>query len=616
MIGKMMGMLVVLVGSFSAVGAAEAVEVAGKVDAVTVYRGQAVVTRLIELAGPAGLREVVVSDLPEHVVPGSIHAESADGVEVRSVRYRVRPVRQDVREEVRKLDEQIRQVQDELQANERHRQLIAEQKAYLAKLEQFVAATANVELTKGVLNAETLKDLSSFQYEQRTQLTEEELKLQLQQRDLTEKQELLQRKRNEITGSSSRTAREAVVFVNLRGADGGQLRLRYLVERATWSPSYNIRSGGDGQQVLVEYNASIQQMSGEDWTDVSMTLSTATPTLVAKAPVLTPMKIALAPISTEQAGTGVMSMSRYEEERIKLMEQKKQADQKRRSRPKSASKKPRKGAGQQVDLFFADAISGGSLTVQADIELNQLANEIQSLDFMNLESIKRNQSPSRPKVNEGITVTYSLASRTSLPSRSDRQLIQIASLPMKGQFYKVASPVLTNYVYEEASVSNASNMVLLAGPVSTYLADQFVGHGAIPTVAVGEKFTVGFGIDSSLRATRELVEKDEDVQGGNRIVKFTYRLALENFGSDAAVVRLLDRLPQAKETDIKLTLVSPGRELSEDPDYRHNGHKKGILRWEIEVPTDAVGPEAASIEYQFRLEYDKQMAVTGLALAG
>src|ERR1051325_4615838 len=87
--------------------AAEPQMTKGTLDEVTVYRNQALVTRKIDVAGPAGLHEVVVSDLPEYLVPESLYAESADGVEVRSVRYRVRPVEKDVREEVRELDEKI-----------------------------------------------------------------------------------------------------------------------------------------------------------------------------------------------------------------------------------------------------------------------------------------------------------------------------------------------------------------------------------------------------------------------------------------------------------------------------------------------------------------------------
>src|ERR1019366_54112 len=112
-----------------------------------------------------GLGEIVVSDLPDRIVPASIFAEAGaagagDGVEVRSVRYRERPIGQDVRDEVRKLDDQIQQLNDKLAAIAKQQQLLQEQRTYLDKLENFSAPTATVEMTKGVLNAEQLKSLT------------------------------------------------------------------------------------------------------------------------------------------------------------------------------------------------------------------------------------------------------------------------------------------------------------------------------------------------------------------------------------------------------------------------------------------------------------------------
>ena len=213
---------------------------------------------------------------------------------------------------------------------------------------------------------------------------------------------------------------------------------------------------------------------------------------------------------------------------------------------------------------------------------------------------------------EGVSVSYVLPNVTSLPSRSDRQLIQIASLPMKGDFYRVAIPVLTSFVYREASVVNQGQQVLLAGPVSTYVGGQFVGRGDLPTVAVGQRFTVGLGIDTSLRASRQLVRKEDTIQGGNRVAELTYELEIENFGPEAAEVRLLDRLPTAKESEVKLTLVSAGSDLSSDDTYEQTERKKGILRWDVKVPAQATGLKAFRNEYKLQMEYDKQLAIAGL----
>jgi uncharacterized protein (TIGR02231 family) len=266
-----------------------------------------------------------------------------------------------------------------------------------------------------------------------------------------------------------------------------------------------------------------------------------------------------------------------------------------------------KGASQQVEGQVP-------LLFMGDEELNRLANEIQSLDLLAQGRIVREQA-TKAAITEDVSVTYAVAGRISLPSRSDRQLIQVASLPLTGEFYKVATPLLTPYVYDEAAVTNTAELVLLAGPVSTYMGGQFVGHGEIPTVSVGESFNIGFGVDSSLRAGRELTEKNETVQGGNRVIELTYRLAIENFGTAPARVRLYDRMPQTPRQDIKLSLVSSGQDLSDDPGYLRTEHKKNILRWEVEVPAKAIGHQAKTVSYQFRLEYDKQMTVAGLAMA-
>lgn len=591
--------LVVSVQSF-----AQSLELRGKLDAVTVYRGQAMVTRVVEVPAPGGSREVVVTDLPAKVVGGSIFAESANGTQVRSVLYRERPVAQDVREDVRKIDESIKGLQDEIAANQRNLVLLNEQKAYLAKLEQFVAPTAQHELTRGVLNAETLKSLTGFVFEQHKGVAAEELKLGREARELAEKMNLLQRQRQELTKGSSKTVREAVLFVNLP-PQGGKIRVGYLVEDATWEPSYNVRADAERKNVNVEYNASVQQQSGEDWTDVMMTLSTASPTLLAKAPSLTPLTVALTAPGQQQAQSFSLGAN-YQEARKNFKAQRDVEEQNR----------SRFGINNSVQQQVAPAqvkIDGIAVNAE-DVNLNKLAGELQVLELLAKDTrLKEDDAKSKPE--EGVSVNYELASRTSLPSRSDRQLIQIASMPMKGEFYKVAIPVLTNYVYDEAEITNDSKQVLLAGPMMTYVGGQFVGHSAVPTVAVGQTFTVGFGIDSSMRAGRELVDKTETVQGGNRLLNFTYRLNIENFGSAPAKVRLMERMPTAKETEVKVTLVSTGSELSKEEAYQQTERKKGILRWDVEVPAQARGTKAFTMDYRLGVEFDKQMSIAGIAAA-
>jgi hypothetical protein len=141
-----------------------AVEANGRVTHVTLYRGQAQVTRTIPVPGEAGLMELIVGNLPEQVAPNSLFAEGGDAVEVRAVQYRTRAVGEEPREEVRKLDDQIAAVQREIELAQKKQALLTHRTEYLGRLENFVGPTAQTDLSRGVLDAEALERLTTFTF--------------------------------------------------------------------------------------------------------------------------------------------------------------------------------------------------------------------------------------------------------------------------------------------------------------------------------------------------------------------------------------------------------------------------------------------------------------------
>lgn len=579
---------------------AEAAEVRGRIESVTVYRGQALVTRVIELPKGDGLAEIVVTDLPPSIEPASVYAESGGGIEVRSVQFRTRPVAQDVREDVRKLDAEIQSVQETLAGIAAATGRLAEQKNYLNQLQGFVAPTAQVELTKGVLNADTLTKLTDYVFKSREAISVQELALAKQQREAQQLLELKSRERQKVADGSNRNVNEAVVFLS-RGATSGPLKVRYLVNGASWSPSYNARAGEKREGLTLEYFASVQQLSGEDWDGVSLDLSTASPTLAARGPELGAMVVSLGTPAPEGE-----SKAEYAKLKDALGRQQADLDRKRSLTNASASANMPGTSGQvrsddDSRLGYKDFDAG----------LNRVAGQSQLLD-MTAGRRLRAEHEVAPKPEEGLSVTYHLDGRTVLPSRSDQQLIQIATMPLKAEFAKIATPVLTQYVYEEASVRNDSGRVLLAGPVAAYSGGAFVGSGQLPTVSAGEGFAIGFGIDSSLRAERELIDRTESIQGGNKVVEMTYRLSVSNFDGSPAKVRVLDRLPKSIDSQLRVTLVpmsdTPVEELTRGG---ASEKKTGVLRWDLPVAAQAFGEKAARIDYKFRMEFDKQMTVVG-----
>lgn len=602
-------------------GSDRAIEVAGGVrgtiESVTVYRGEALVARSVPLALSTsvgdGVRELVVTDLPEQIRPESLHGDGPEGVMIRSVRYRTRPITVDNRAEVRAIDDRLRDLADRGAANSRRIELIGEHRAYLTSLQQFVAPTASAELTQGVLNAQTLQEMTTFVREQRAALAQEELALAKETREIGEQVSLAQRERELLAGVSSRMVREAVVLIagdpknGAEGADAGAIRLRYLVGGAGWSPSYTARrERGNAAGIALEYYAAVTQLSGEDWEGVTMTLSTATPSLTARGPKLEPMRLALssgAPEANEVAGRGdaYRELKRTQAEVGKL---------------RASGRNEFVPGAPQMDAAAAQQRDGESrkaeMTTFADQFLNRNAVQMQLMELNDLGRFSRVEVAAMRASEEGLSVMYAIEGTASLPSRDDRQLVRIATLPLSAEFAKVATPVLTEFIYDEASVTNTSSMVLLASPVTAYSDGAFVGGGDIPTIASGERFMVGFGNDSSLRATKELVERRSTMQGGNRVVELTYRLTIENFGDREVPIRLMDRIPKAVDGQVKLTLAQSTPPVSTDNEYVRSLKKDGIMRWDVKVPANAANDTALVLEYGFTLEFDRQMNLSGL----
>jgi len=562
------------------VSTASAGEITGRVTDVTLYRGQALVTRSIPLEQVQGPVEVVVGNLPEQIVSGSLFAETGDGVEVRAVRFRTRAVGEQPRDEVRQLDEAIEAVNEKARILQKGLELLAKRAEYLDKLEGFVAPTAKVELSQGVLNAETLEKLTLFGFEQREAVAKTQIELAQEAKQLEKEMSLLQRKRSELTGGASRTVREAVLFLE-KHAEGKQaVRLNYLVSNCGWSPTYTVRAA-DRKKVGVECNALIHQMTGENWDTVELTLSTASPALSAAGPGLAPFPVTLTPDGKQ----GKLSQREVSNQLQSF-----------RGRQKSAQTK-------QLSAFSLEAIIGSSW------QFNTVANDLQCLELTNGKDLL-SQVRLDTGAEDGPSLSYDLAGKVSLASRSDQQMVRILKTDFASRFYFVATPVLTNYVYREAELKNTGEKDLLAGPIAVYLDGRFVGRSEIPTVARGQTFVIGFGADPQLRCRRELADRSESIQGGNRELAFDYRLVIENYRDEPAMVRLFDRIPHSdRQADVRVTLGEMSDPLSKGELYLRTERPKGILRWDIEVAAGATIEKARIVDYAFKLDFDRNLSL-------
>ena len=606
-------------GLWAALAVAAPAETAGQITAVRAYRGQALVTRQVTFNAAQGAQELTVSELPTQVQPASLYATADEGVVIRGVRLVTTAVREEPRDEARKLDTQIREVELELRQIQSDLQVVTRQNEYLDKIENFVAVTAQGDNAKGVLNPQSLIEVTKFAFEQRQTLATKELQYQTKLDDAKERLSVLQRERQKLMGGNSRTRRDAVIFLEAAQAGPARLELNYLVGGVNWAPAYIARLNANHDQLSLEYHAVVTQVSGEDWPAVELTLSTSHPNMVADAPSLSPLWISLA--SLPQAGRADKpAMADAREYQLKRRALESQIKDQAANAPAQVAMQPQAerptAAPGMVGGGGAMGPSGALPTGTADESLlsaNLLAAQLQNLELSASEEAVR-EARRLPDAN-ALAADYAMEGKVTLQSRNDPQMLRIATIEMPAEFYYTAVPLLSDYVYQAIEVTNSSDYPLLSGPFNAYVGAAFAGRGTVPMTARGQSLKIGFGTETRLRATRTLLTKGTEIRGGNQQLTYTYEIRLQNFMDQPATIRIWDRLPQPPDKQVAVTLTEAGPPLSEDKLYVEQERPRGLLRWDVEVPAHAARAEAHTFKYAYQLEFDKNYQIGELPAA-
>lgn len=252
---------------------ASAAPAASRIDKVTVYPGTAQVERVTRVA--AGAREVVLGCLSTDADLASLQLEADAGVRIGPVTATTVPRQEAPACNTHPLDPRIEALEDR----------IAQVHADIGARELLLAQLKGNSTGPGVYGsgpasagglAATLNLVQRTAQEQLQQLQPLRRQAEQLERELTPLQ--AERARQQNRGQ----VRELVIQVSAR-ADG-DLRLRYLVQGPTWAPSYRATLDSSAGHVDMERLAQVRQTSGEDWSGVSLRLSTGSPRASVQGP--------------------------------------------------------------------------------------------------------------------------------------------------------------------------------------------------------------------------------------------------------------------------------------------------------------------------------------------
>ena len=281
----------------AAPAAADDIRPDSTITSVVVYPQGASVVRSAEVDLPRGDSVVIIGDLPISVEADSLKVDGgANGaIAIGSVETRYVPAGDNSNPErdvllaaIQMVEDKIRAAQDRIGALDGRRRFLERliettPAGFGAALSEGAGAidqwaTAAVTIGDGL--AATARETQAAHIELRT-LNEE---LEKQRKALAE----LPQPRDSI---------EVRVSLNAETAVQGTLNLSYRTPDAYWAPTYDAQlstgEDGAGPSLTIVRRAEVTQVTGEDWTNVALTLSTTRTAGGTAAPYLAPNLISL-----------------------------------------------------------------------------------------------------------------------------------------------------------------------------------------------------------------------------------------------------------------------------------------------------------------------------------
>ncbi|WP_103125140.1 mucoidy inhibitor MuiA family protein [Nostoc cycadae] len=522
-----------------------------QVVAVTVYSDQALVTRQGVVALTGTERELVINSLPVTLESDSVRVggQGTVGVSLLSVSSDRIYTTEPVAERVAHLNSQIQQIEAEKRNLQAQIDALALQAKFIEGLREKTEEPFAQSLSRKNLSLSETLDFLNFLGSQYSEYAIASGDYHSQQQELDKQLQALRATLHNIQTPHPQESFSLVVGIEVAGEGEFELEVSYIVNSASWTPLYDLRVDSTSQTVNLSYLAEITQNTGEDWLDVSLTLSTAKPGLGTLPPKLEPWYI-----DTLRSRTVQRVLPRPSLPSIAAM-------------PAADS------------LFSQDEEDLASDALVAAENIGAVISK------------------------EGSVVTFKLNGVGNIPSDGAPHKITIFNDDYPCNFDYVVIPRLVSFAYLQAHVKNSSDgATLLPGKANIFRDDVFVGGTKLENIAPGQEFILNLGIDEGIKIERNLVERqvDKKMIVNQRRTTYAYRLLITNLLNQEINLKITEQLPVSRNEQIKirLTRIQPQIQLGD----------MGILEWELSV----LSQERREIYYQFTLEHPPELTVIGL----
>jgi uncharacterized protein (TIGR02231 family) len=522
---------------------ADDLDVASSIDRVTVFLSGAEVTRTGTATIPAGEHRLIIQNLPAGIDPARLQ------LNIGNENVRLGTLQLDESHEGELVSEEERRLQAELDQLLFERQEIADrieaantQLRLLASLADGSVGGQQTSLDIGELSA-LLQTLSASSIDAREVIREAN-------RELALKEQEIEQKRFELSQVATRRRTEQVltVAVTAESAVTTEVAVTYPVNQARWSWLYEARLDTESRSLNLERKVSVSQGSGEDWSEVEVTITTARPNQNTRTPQL-----------------GSLLVDFYRPQPPIIME----------SRARSA-----------VDLEEA-AVTGGFLSSSEDFAASAPGVQVQATQYL---------------------VNFEIPGRVSVSADRQPQILPIDQRQGDVVLVTRAVPEVDTNAYLEARFTLDSDQPLQAGVMQFYRDGAFIGRRPVPSFQPQEEISLPFGQDERVRV-EVFPEQEESRDGGTfrrtAVDDRRVRYQVTSFHASAIDLEVLARIAVPQNEDIEVEIDARATPF----DQQDIDGNRGVLLWQLQA--QPAEPVEIRHYYSIRYPEDERLEFRG-----
>jgi uncharacterized protein (TIGR02231 family) len=538
------------------------VTVKSTLHSVTVYTQGAQLQHKANYTIKAGLSEVIVEGISPQIAAGTIQVKATGAVVILDSKYEyyypqpqlellVRDLPPKIKSAIRVLEDSIRLVNFDLRdINDEIEVLVAARKIIISngavkgqgKVNdsiQLLKATVDYYTTKV---SELNKKISSLD-RQKVKKTDLLSELNTRLEDLQNYAE-----QNNQTPEKKGVPRIIITFM-AKDAASGRIDLSYLASNAGWTPLYDIRSEAATGKISLTYKAQVRQLTGLDWDDIKLSISTNNPYANKTKPELNPWYID------------------YQEFRKQLEEK----------------GKLRSDAFDDAPAVNSTALNMGFMySTNAAVEINALGAE----QFTTI-------------VQQLISAEFKIDLNYSIASDNQVRMVLVKQSELNTSFRYYAVPKLDPGVYLVAQMTKLDELQLVPAKANIFFDGTYIGETYLDPTTMDDTLNLSLGKDPNIVVKRTLLKN----QSKERIIQdkkersFAYNIEVRNLKSSEIELFIQDQIPLTTNPDITIEKSNLGKGKIDE--------KTGLIEWQLKLKAK----ESQSFDYDFKVRHAKDKTV-------